>query len=217
MSHCGQRAACPQARHCTCVANPRRFKRSMTWPPPASAHLMPAMRRGLTAPSDRLFGSRRSTVSTAGSCDPPTRLANAHIFHSPRRQRANVSSDGVAEPSTSGTLSAFAIHSATSRAWYRGAVPCLNDVSCSSSMTIKPSRGAGAKIALRAPTITPTRPAAISLHCACRSVAVRWLCSTATLPKRARKRSQVCGVRLISGTSTIACLPYESVSSTACR
>ena len=44
----------------------------------------------------------------------------------------------------------------------------------------------GAKIALRAPTTTATRPRAISRHCACRSAGVRWLWSTATRPKRAR-------------------------------
>ena len=84
---------------------------------------------------------------------------------------------------------------------------CLNDDSCSSSITISPRCGVGAKIALRAPTTTCTSPAAIRCQCQCRSASVRWLCSTATWSNRARNRCRVCGVRLISGTSTIACRP----------
>ena len=40
-------------------------------------------------------------------------------------------------------------------------------------------------------------------------------CNTATLPKRELNRCFVCGVRLISGTSTIACRPNCSTSSIA--
>ena len=58
----------------------------------------------------------------------------------------------------------------------------------------------GAKIALRAPTTTGAPPSAIRCQCQCRSASLRWLCKTATSPKRWRNRSTVCGVRLISGT-----------------
>jgi len=117
MSHCGQRTVWPHAGHCTSVAKPRRLRRSITWPPPSSAQRMPAASRGLIAPRDRAPRSRRSTVITAGRCVPPTRPGSRHMVHSPRRQRAKVSRAGVAEPSTSGTPSARARHSATSRAW----------------------------------------------------------------------------------------------------
>ena len=66
--------------------------------------------------ADRVGGSQLPAVITAGNCEPPTRSASRHIVQSPARQRAKVSKAGVAEPSTSGTCSARAIHSATSRA-----------------------------------------------------------------------------------------------------
>jgi hypothetical protein len=54
-----------------------------------------------------------------------------------------------------------------------------------------------------------------------RSPSLRWLCSTATAfflsEKRALKRSIVCGVRLISGTSTSAVRPSLRTSAMACR
>ena len=84
-------------------------------------------------------------------------------------------------------------------------------------MTIRPSRRAGAKTAERAPTTTWTSPAAIAFQWRCRSASERWLCSTATLPNRRRNRRIVCGVRLISGTRTIASRPRATTRSMAAR
>src|SRR5436190_1099691 len=82
----------------------------------------------------------------------------------------------------------------------RGVVSCLNDPSCSSSITIKPSRRVGAKTAERAPTTTSTSPAAMLRQCRCRSESLKWLCSTATFGNRRLNRRIVWGVRQISGT-----------------
>ena len=49
----------------------------------------------------------------------------------------------------------------------------------------------------------------------CRSASLRWLCSTATRANRRRNRRIVCGVRLISGTSTIASRPRATTCSIA--
>ena len=59
---------------------------------------------------------------------------------------------------------------------YRGVVSCLKLLSCSSSMTISPSRRAGAKTADRAPTTTWTSPEAMLCQWRCRSASLMWLC-----------------------------------------
>jgi hypothetical protein len=84
-------------------------------------------------------------------------------------------------------------------------------------MTIRPRLRVGAKIADRAPTTTFTAPEATRRQSAARSASVRWLCSTAIDPSRPWKRSIVCGVSEISGTSTIACCPRRITSSIARR
>ena len=59
---------------------------------------------------------RRSIVPTAGSGRSNTRRGMSTSRYSPCIARCQLSSDGVAEPSTSGTFSSRARHSATSRA-----------------------------------------------------------------------------------------------------
>ena len=156
-------------------------------------------------------------ISTSGMGRPPTRVGIASRVYRPRSAFRQVSSDGVAEPSRIGIPSICARLTATSRAWYRGVVSCLNVLSCSSSMTISPSRRAGAKTADRTPTTTWTSPEAMLCQWRCRSASLRWLCSTATLANRRRNRRIVCGVRLISGTSTIASRPRATTCSIAER
>ena len=66
----------------------------------------------------------------------------------------------------------------------------------------------GAKIAERAPTAMRLRPSRSASHSSYRSPSLSALCSTAIWsPNTARKRSTVCGVSAISGTSTIAVFP----------
>ena len=155
---------------------------------------------------------RRSIMSTAGKGRLRTRRGISSNWNSPVVVRWKLSSDGVAEPRTRGTSSAFERATATSRAWYRGAISCLNVDSCSSSSTIRPRFGTGAKIALRAPTTTCTLPSAICCQCQCRSASVKWLWRTATRGNRDWNRARVCGVRLISGTSTMAWRPKPTIS-----
>jgi hypothetical protein len=81
----------------------------------------------------------------------------------------------------------------------------------------------GAKIADRAPITMRARPCRILCHSSWRSPALRCECSTATsvcnFPElnRALKRSTVCGVSAISGTSTMAPLPCSSACAMAWR
>ena len=63
----------------------------------------------------------------------------------------DVSSAGVALPRTTGTLRRRARYTARLRAEYRSPSCCLYDKSFSSSTTIRPSVGSGAKIASRVP------------------------------------------------------------------
>jgi len=123
----------------------------------------------------------------------------------------------VAEPSTTGAATRFARMMATSRAWYRGDRRFLNEVSCSSSMTMSPRWGTGAKTATWVPTTTSARPWRMSRHSRCRSVSLRSLWRTATRLNRWRKRWMVWGVRAISGTRTMACRPQATTSSMARR
>ena len=80
-----------------------------------------------------------------------------------------------------------------------------------------------AKIAERAPITMRARPWRILCHSSCRSPELRCECSTATsvcnFPElnRALNRSTVCGVREISGTSTMAPLPCSSACAMACK
>ena len=62
-----------------------------------------------------------------------------------------------------------------------------------------------------------TSPEAMLCQWRCRSASLMWLCSTATRANRRRNRRIVCGVRLISGTSTIASRPRATTSSIAAR
>ena len=88
---------------------------------------------------------------------------------------------------------------------------------------ISPSRSTGANTADRAPMAMRARPCRILCHSSCRSPADKWLCNTATSVccgpelNRALKRSTVCGVSEISGTSTIAPWPCSSASAMACK
>ena len=158
-----------------------------------------------------------SMISTAGMGRSPTRLGIASRVYRPRSALRQLSSDGVAEPRITGIRSIWARLTATSRALYRGVVSCLKLLSCSSSITSSPSRRAGAKTADRAPTTTSTSPEAMLCQWRCRSASLMWLCRTATLANRRRNRRIVCGVRLISGTSTIASRPRATTSSMAAR
>ena len=90
--------------------------------------------------------------------------------------------------------------------------------SCSSSTTTSPTDGKGEKMAERAPTQRNTSPSRIFLHWEDRSAGVSPLWSTAT-PSRKRERTLPSnwGVRAISGTRKIACLPVARTCSTARR
>ena len=81
--------------------------------------------------------------------------------------------------------------------------------SCSSSTTIRPSRGSGANTARRVPRTRSARPSCAASQLRRRCAGVRPLCrATMRRPaKRRVKRSISCGVRLISGTSTSAWRP----------
>ena len=116
-----------------------------------------------------------------------------------------LSNDGVAEPSTSGILpvapAARDVSSVISRGGFlfeRRLVLFVNHD--------QPRCGSGANTALRAPTTTCTSPRAMRCHSACRAAA-EVAVQHGDASKRARKRRRVCGVKLISGTSTIACRP----------
>ena len=65
---------------------------------------------------------------------------------------------------------------------------------------------------------TRASPARMRCHSSWRSPSERRLCSTATMPpKRPTNRWIVCGVSAISGTRTIAPLPFSSAAAMACR
>ena len=79
-------------------------------------------------------------------------------------------------------------------------------------MMISPRFCSGAKTALRVPTTISAFPCWIIRHCSSRSVLLRAECCTARrLPKVDLSRRIICGVRLISGTSTSARRPNSSV------
>ena len=152
-----------------------------------------------------------STTRTVGSVRRSTRFSIFASRYFPSLAFRYDSSDGVALPSTTAHPSMCPLITATSRALYLGASSCLYAGSCSSSTTSSPSGLTGANSALRAPTTTRACPAAILLHSSCLSPSDKWLCSTATVsPNRPRKRSIVCGVSAISGTSAIAPFPVSS-------
>ena len=76
--------------------------------------------------------------------------------------------------------------------------------SCSSSTTISDG-SSGAKTAVRVPTTTRASPRRIRHHSSCRSPPERPEWRTASWsPTTDRSRSAICGIRLTSGTSTIA-------------
>ena len=85
-------------------------------------------------------------------------------------------------------------------------------------MMMRPRFFRGANRAERVPSTTSTSPRRMRFHWSYRSVMRSELCSMATsVPKQAEKRSIICGVSTISGTSTIAVFPNASVSCTKRR
>ena len=118
-----------------------------------------------------------------------------------------LSSDGVAEPSTSGIFSELARCSGH----VAGVIPrlfvLLERCSCSSSMTISPRFWRGGKDGAARPDddlhFAGGNPLPMPVPLGVAEVA-----SAAPPPARTAAESlRVCGVRLISGTSTIACRP----------
>ena len=80
-------------------------------------------------------------------------------------------------------------------------------------MMIRPSRCTGANTAERVPSIRCASPRRMRFHWSYRSVMRSELCSMATsVPKQAEKRSIICGVSTISGTSTMTDLPLRRTS-----
>ena len=67
-----------------------------------------------------------------------------------------------------------------------GSRPACRTPSCSSSTTIRPSSGTGAKTAERAPTTTRASPSRMRHHWSCRSPAESSLCRTDTVARSAR-------------------------------
>src|ERR1700729_1061145 len=158
-------------------------------------------------------GHARIAVRTGG--DPAagvakqTRCIAAPIQeHDDLSAGLEVSIDGVAEPKITGTSALRARMTARSRAEYRKPSCCLYEGSCSSSTTIKLSRGSDVNTAERVPMTIRAAPLCAARHASRRSLSVRpeWTTATPAL-KRRRKRSTSCGVRAISGTSTSAWPP----------
>ena len=156
-----------------------------------------------------------SITRTGGSGRPSTRSGSSSSRNLPVCALCQLSSDGVALPSTHTAPLICARMIATSRAWYRGASSdCLYVPSCSSSTMIAPRSCTGANTLERAPTTMRFAPLRSARHASNRSPSESAECSTATRsPKWLRKRATVCGVSAISGTSTIAPRPCRSTTS----
>ena len=144
----------------------------------------------------------------AGMGRSSTRLGMELRTYRPAVAFFQVSREGVADPKTQAAPKPAARITATSRPWYIGVSPCLNEGSCSSSTTMRRRLGKGAKTAERAPTTTRACPRDMAIHASNRSPAERWLCQTTTLAPRSvsrdRSRPTVWGVKATSGTRKIA-------------
>ena len=106
MSQCGQRTTWPQAGHWMCVEKPRRFSSRITWPPASRRLRMAVCSWRLIGPCARCRGARRPQVDRAdqrAAGGPSTRRGISTSTYWPVCARCQLSSDGVAEPSTSGT------------------------------------------------------------------------------------------------------------------
>ena len=179
-----------------CVLKPRRLSSRITCPSSLRASSIARCSDRLTAPRlARLWNSvRRSIVATAGSgrsLDAAGHVDEAEGFIDQfldLRFADLTCWPDASFPATAwrcrGPAARFPSRPAAGRRRGRdsaGVSPCLNEPSCSSSITIRPSCGVGAKTALRAPTTTCTSPRAICCQCQCRSASDRCECSTATL------------------------------------
>ncbi len=148
--------------------------------------------------SCRLIAPRLQRSLTLGradrSCRPPAAADRTPAAASrpadtrPAAARCQLSSDGVAEPSTSGTLSALA----RAMRHVAGVVARGRLLLERSFRALRPARsGPGAawgrrsRCGRRRPPAP--RPSAIRCQCQCRSASLRWLCSTAT---RAEPRAE---------------------------
>ena len=113
----------PHSRHMRKLANPRRLSRSTAFsrrsaiPSRASLSAREKIEPFLVVNSRRM-----STTRTRGRTAPPGRSGiSTRVHETPRqpppRQRSRLSSDGVAEPSTSAEPRRRASSAAASRAW----------------------------------------------------------------------------------------------------
>ena len=106
MSQSGQRITWPQAGHWMWVEKPRRFNSRITCPPSSKAAAMAWCKWRLMAP--RQCPRRRPrcgdrSCRRAASAGPAPGAASRPAGTRPACARLQLSSDGVAEPSTSGT------------------------------------------------------------------------------------------------------------------
>ena len=111
MSQSGQRTTWPQAGHWMCVEKPRRFSSRITCPPSSSAAAIAWCSCRLIAPRVCRRRSSHAQVDRAHGRQRPVRAPAAASRPAGTRRvcaRCQLSSDGVAEPSTSGTSSAAA-------------------------------------------------------------------------------------------------------------
>ena len=118
MSQLGQCSTRPHAKQWICVEKPRRLRKRIACPPSASvspsARARTRVRISLRPRGRAARSFARSTSSTAGSgaAADPMRAATSR-FSSPRSAAARVSSEGVAEPRTSGQRAARARRAAS--------------------------------------------------------------------------------------------------------
>ena len=210
----------PHCRQNTAVARPRRFNRiSDCWP--ASNRFEIAFFNAplrMTSGPCSAYSWRMSTMETDASGRSCTRRSMTTRVYRALVALWLLSSDGVAEPSTTRAPAFRPRTTATSRPWYRGVSSCLNELSCSSSTMISPSWCRGANTADRVPTTTDTSPRRMRNHWSERSPSDRPLCCTATRsPNASRNAPATAGVRAISGTSTSTDLPLRNTRSASRR
>ena len=148
----------PHCAHTSAGAKPRRLINTSACSPRFTVSSIARIRLAVRPSVAR--STLRSIKSTRGNAaSGVARSVSANDVKRPRATLLRVSSDGVAEPSTTGQLAAWARNTATSRAEYRNPSCCLNEGSCSSSTTIKPSRGIGVNTASLVPITIFARPA----------------------------------------------------------
>ncbi len=206
MSHSGQRTTSPQAGHWMCVEKPRRLSSRITCPSSRSAASIACRSGRLTAPPRRFWSvtqvDRSPPRASAGRSRGGASRAACTRPDCARCQTLERRAWPSPAPAGPLRLGPAAGHVA-------GVVP-RGTVLLERRLVLLVQRRSGPGAAWgrtrrcgRRPPPAPRRPA-IRCQCRCRSTSLRWLCSTATWSNRARNRPTVCGVRLISGTSTIA-------------